>query len=66
MRHLEVTELTVEEMETLRLKNVRKLNQTECAKQMDTSQSTFQRILTSAEEKVSTALVKGHAIQIKC
>jgi len=64
MRGLKVIELAHEEMEALRLKNVKKLNQVECAKEMDTSQSTFQRILTSAEQKVSIALVEGCAIRI--
>lgn len=64
MRNLKVVELTHEEMEALRLKNMKKLSQTECASEMKTSQSTFQRILTSAECKVSTALVEGCAIRI--
>ena len=65
LRHLEVVELSMEETEALRLKNVHRLNQTECAKKMKTSQSTFQRILTSAEQKVSQALISGQAIKIK-
>ncbi|MBU0767187.1 DUF134 domain-containing protein [Patescibacteria group bacterium] len=64
MRNLKVIELTHEEMESLRLKNVERLNQVKCAKEMKTSQSTFQRILTSAEQKVSLALVEGCAIRI--
>lgn len=64
MRFLEIVSLTIEEMEALRLKNVENLNQTECAKRMNTSQSTFQRILTSAYQKVSKALIQGKIIQI--
>ena len=64
MRELEMIELTHEEIEALRLKNVEDLDQIECAKQMKTSQSTFQRILVSAYKKISTALVKGQAIKI--
>lgn len=64
MRFLEIVELTKEELEALRLKNIKGLEQVECAKQMKTSQSTFQRILTSAYRKVSEALIKGKAIQI--
>jgi len=64
MRGLKVVELTHEEMEALRLKNIEKLTQIKCAKEMHTSQSTFQRILTSAEQKVSMALVEGCAIHI--
>jgi len=64
MRFLEVIELTTEEVEALRLKNRKDLKQIECAKQMKTSQSTFQRILSSAYEKVTDALVEGKAIKI--
>jgi predicted DNA-binding protein (UPF0251 family) len=61
---LEVVELTAEEAEALRLKNVKDLEQTEAAKKMKTSQSTFQRILASANKKVSEALIEGKAIKI--
>jgi len=64
MRLLEVVELTTEEAEALRLRNIKNLNQIECAKRMKTSQSTFQRILSSAHQKVSEALIKGKAIKI--
>lgn len=64
MRFLGVVSLTSEEMEALRLKNVENLNQMQCAKHMNTSQSTLQRILTSAYQKISEALVEGKAIRI--
>ena len=64
MRSLEVIELSREEVEALRLKNIKGLEQIECAKKMETSQSTFQRILTSANQKVSEALIQGKAIKI--
>ena len=64
MRHLEVVELTIEEVEALRLKNIKDLDQIECAKKMNTSQSTFQRILSSAYQKVTKAIVEGKAIRI--
>jgi len=64
MRFLEVIELTLEEVEALRLKNIEDLEQTECAKKMNTSQSTFQRILSSAYKKISVALINGKAIEI--
>jgi predicted DNA-binding protein (UPF0251 family) len=56
--------MTIEEVEALRLKNVDQLSQIECAKKMDTSQSTFQRILSSAYNKISDAIVNGKAIEI--
>jgi len=60
-----VIELTTEEIEALRLKNIEELDQVEAAKKMSTSQSTFQRILCSAYKKVSNALINGKAIKIK-
>ena len=66
MRFLEMVELTPEEMEALRLKNVKGLDQEQAAKEMNTSQSTFQRILSSAYKKISDALINGKAIKIIC
>jgi len=65
MNMLETVELTTEELEALRLKNIEELDQVESAKKMDTSQSTFQRILSSAYKKISRALILGQAIKIK-
>ena len=64
MRFLEVVELTVEEVEALMLKNIKNLEQKEAAKKMNTSQSTFQRILSSAYKKTTKALIEGKAIKI--
>jgi len=64
MRFLEVVELTREEAEALRLKNVKDFDQKKAAKKMNTSQSTFQRILSSAYKKISEAIIKGKAISI--
>ena len=64
-RFFNVTELTLEELEALRLKNVEGLDQISAAKRMNTSQSTFQRILTSAYKKMSHALVHGDRVEIK-
>ena len=64
MRSLDVVELSMEELEALRLKNILGFNQNQCAKKMKTSQSTFQRILSSAYKKVTEALVEGKAIRI--
>ena len=65
MRYLEIVELTLEEAEALRLKNIENLEQTECAKKINTSQSTFQRILSSAYKKISVAVIEGKAIRIE-
>lgn len=64
LRELDEVELTLEEMEALRLKNISDLDQNESAEKMKTSQSTFQRILSSAYAKVSDALINGKAIKI--
>lgn len=64
MSVLETIELSAEEAEALRLKNIENLEQEEAAKKMDTSQSTFQRILSSAYKKISEAIIEGKAIKI--
>jgi len=64
MRDLEIVELTAEEVEALRLRNTNNLEQEEAAKKMNTSQSTFQRILCSAYRKITEALTEGKAIKI--
>ena len=65
MRDLEEVVLTMEEMETLRLKDYKNLDQTAAAEKMKTSQSTFQRILTSARQKIASAIVEGKALEIE-
>jgi len=60
---LEIVDLLPEEIEALRLKNIKGLDQTESARKMDVSQSTFQRILASAYSKISEALIEGKAIR---
>jgi uncharacterized protein len=64
LRELKVVDLSIEEAEALRLKNIENLNQVQCASKMKTSQSTFQRILSSAYKKISQAIIKGEAIRI--
>ena len=64
LRSLEIVNLTHEESEALRLKHLKKLDQKECAKEMKTSPSTFQRILSSAHSKISEAIVQGKAVRI--
>ncbi len=62
---LSVVEISKEELEVLRLKDIEGLDQNECAEKMNTSQSTFQRILSSARKKISKALIEGQAIKIE-
>jgi len=61
---LEEVDLSMDELEALRLCDLENLEQTEAAKKMKVSQSTLQRILTSARKKVALALVEGKAIKI--
>ncbi|NCD01155.1 DUF134 domain-containing protein [bacterium] len=64
MKELEVIELTLEEIESYRLRYIKDLDQREAAKEMETSTSTYQRILSSASKKIAEALVNGKAIKI--
>ena len=64
LKVLQEVELKHDEIEAIRLKYVNRLDQIECAKKMKISQSTFQRILQSANKKIAEALVKGKAIKI--
>ena len=61
---LDVVELKKEELEAMRLKNIKNLNQRECAEKMKTSPATLQRILSSAYQKIAIALTEGKAIKI--
>ncbi len=64
LRNLQVEFLSPEELEVLRLKNIQNLHQEQCARKMGISQSTFQRILVSANKKITSALISGKAIRI--
>jgi len=62
---LEEIELTLDEIEALRLCDLENFDQKRAAKKMKISQSTLNRILTSARKKVAKALIEGKAIKIK-
>ena len=64
LSQLQEIELTLDELETLRLSNIEKISQVDAAKKMHIHQSTFQRTLTRAREKITDALVNGKAIKI--
>ena len=61
---LEEVEIGKDELEALRLCDLKNMDQDEAAKRMKVSQSTLQRILTSARQKMSEALIKGKAIKV--
>jgi predicted DNA-binding protein (UPF0251 family) len=62
---LEEVVLTVDEYESVRLKDMEGLDQAECAKKMKISQPTFHRLVISARKKIAEAIVKGKAIRIE-
>jgi predicted DNA-binding protein (UPF0251 family) len=57
--------LSLEETESIRLKDLEGLEQEECAQRMHISRPTFHRVLESARRKLADALVNGKAIQIE-
>ena len=57
--------LTIDELEAMRLSFLENLSQGEAAVLMEVHQSTFQRALKKALEKVTDALVYGKAIRIE-
>jgi predicted DNA-binding protein (UPF0251 family) len=65
LRTLEVVEMTVVELETLRLVDLEGLNQEEAALRMGISRRTLWNDLMSARKKVAHALTSGLAIQIR-
>lgn len=65
LRELEEVALTIDELETLRLSSLEKLSQNAAASKMKIHQSTFQRTLTRARDKITDALVNGKAIKIQ-
>ena len=62
---LESVCLSLEEVESLRLKDLEGLEQEASAQRMRISRPTFHRILEMAHKKVADALVNGKAIQIE-
>ena len=62
---LQSVRLSLEELESIRLKDLEGLEQEECAQQMRISRPTFHRILESARKKLADALINGKAIQIE-
>lgn len=63
-QNIEEIEIEREEAEALRLKNLLGLGQVAAAKKMGISQSTFQRLLSSAYKKVSLGLIEGKIIKL--
>ena len=64
LSNLEEVELDLDELEALRLCDLKGLEQSTVAKKMKISQSTLSRILISARKKIAKALIEGKAIKI--
>jgi predicted DNA-binding protein (UPF0251 family) len=65
LRALDEVHLSIEEAESIRLKDIEGLEQEQCAERMSISRPTFQRILKLARVKVADALLSGKAIRIE-
>jgi len=65
LRFLDEVRLSIEEMESVRLKDLEDLDQEQCAQRMNISRQTFQRVLGSARKKIAEALLTGKAIRIE-
>lgn len=65
IRDLEEVILGLDEVEALRLKDLIGLEQEQCAERMGIAQSTFQRVLTAARNKVASALIEGKALRVE-
>ena len=61
---LEIVELSMDELEAIKLKDMVGLDQEECAEKMGISRPTFHRILTKARRKIADAMINGKAIKL--
>jgi uncharacterized protein len=64
LSELEEVSLSRDELEAIRLCDLKELDQHKAAKKMGISQSTLGRILTQARKKISSAITEGKAIKI--
>ncbi len=65
LSELKEVDLRSDELEALRLYDLKSFDQATAAKKLKVSRSTLQRILASARRKVSEALIEGKAIRIE-
>jgi len=65
LTELEEIIINIDELEAIRLKDLKNLEQEECAKMMKISQPTFHRLILSARKKISDAIVNGKSIKIE-
>ena len=65
LRRLECVELTVDELEAVRLADLEGMYQEAAATKMNVSRQTFGRIIESAHRKIADALVHSKALSIQ-
>ena len=65
MRELEQVQLTVDELESLRLADFLGMSHEEAGRQMAVSRATFGRIVEQARKTVADALIHGKAINVE-
>jgi len=58
-------QLTVEELEAVRLRDLEALEYENCAEKMSISRPTFHRIIVAARKKIAESLVKGAALRVE-
>ena len=64
MHQLEEIDISLDELESLRLKYKEGKNNAEGAKEMKISAATYQRLIVSALQKITEALVEGKSIKL--
>lgn len=65
LRELKILILSLDEYETLRLKDYENLSEIEASKKMEISQPTFNRLYVDAKKKLVKAIIEGLAIKIE-
>ena len=62
---LEEVNLTLDELEAIRLADLAELYQEDAAKKMNISRQTFGNIINSAHKKIADALINAKALKIE-
>lgn len=60
-----IVNMTVEEYETIRLIDLERLTQEECAEKMQVARATVQKIYNDARRKIADSLVNGKILKIE-
>lgn len=61
----EIISLKIEEYESIRLMDLKNLDQSACAELMDIGRSTFQRIYKEARTKIADSIINGKRLVIE-